>query len=92
MWGQHVVCHCFPCPTVLRVFLLSLLLKVEVSIASKCQMSPPFLYSSLASDANPFAYHISPFMRSPAGYFAGKIPSFKLHLEPRCSLRAEVVH
>jgi len=73
MWAQHVVSHCFPCPAGLRVSLLSSLLKVEVSTASKCQISPPFLCSSLVSDAIPFAYHLFPFMRSQAGSFAGKI-------------------
>lgn len=75
----------------LRVSLLSLLLKVEASIASTCQMSLAFLCSSPVSDANPFAHHHSPFMRSPAGSFAGKISPFKLRLELSCSLGAEVV-
>lgn len=92
MWGRHVVSHYFPCPVRLKVSLLSLLMKVAVGTASKCQITPSFFCSSLVSDANPFVYHLSPFMRTPAGSFAGKIPSFKLHLEPRCSLRAEVVH
>lgn len=93
MWGQHVVSHYFPCPIRLKkVSLLSLLLKVAVSTASKCQMTLSFFCSSRLT-CQPLCIPLhSPFMRTPAGSFAGKIPSFKLHLEPRCSLRAEVVH